>query len=378
MKKLSPILILVGAALIVALLMLLKPKPKEVTPERPPTRIEVLSAQPETLRLKVRSQGTVLPKIESELAVEVGGRIIEMAPNFRAGGSFSEGDVLFRIDPADYEAAAAARAADVATAKLTLAQEEALAEQAAADWEALGEGEPSDLTLRKPQLAQAKALIASAEAALKKAERDLERTEIKAPYDGLVLSKNVDLGQYVVANPGSPAARIYSTGLAEIRLPLTQEDADHIDSLTVGENTATLTSGTQEWTGSFTRFEATIDPSSRLIYAVAQVEDPFEQGMRRGLFVEAEIEGREYTDVYVIPRFALRGSSSVYVVTNEMTLVTREVDIVKTDVEQAIISGGLQPGEQVAASPIAFFVENMPVEIIGGSVDQTAINNTEE
>lgn len=364
MKRLAPIIILGSGAAIFALLMLLKPKPTEATPERPPTKIEVMEARAETVRITVRSQGTVLPKIESELAVEVTGRIIEMAPNFRAGGSFSEGDVLFRIDPADYEAAAAARAADLASAKLTLAQEKALSEQAAADWEALGEGEPSALTLRKPQLEQAKALIKSAEAALKKAKRDLERTEIKAPFDGLVLSKNVDLGQYVVANPGSPVARIYSTGLAEVRLPLTQEEANYLGTPTESGSPVWLIAGSHEWTGRFARFEATIDPASRLIYAVAEIEDPFEKGMRRGLFVEAEIEGAEYEDLYVLPRYALRGSNTVYVVTADRTLITREVEILKTDVEQAILSGGLEAGEKVATSPIAYFVENMPIEVI--------------
>lgn len=364
MKRFAPLIILAGASLIVALLLLLKPKPREVTPVRVPTKIEVLTAEPETIRLKVRSQGTVLPKIESELAAEVSGRVIEMAPNFHAGGSISTGDVLFRIDPADYEAAVAARAADLATAKLTLAQEEALAEQAAADWAALGEGDASDLTLRKPQLAQAKALIASAEAALKRAERDLERTEIKAPYDGLVLSRKVDLGQYVIANPGNAVARIYSTGLAEVRLPLTQAEADYLNAPEESAGKVRFYNGSREWIGRFTRFEASIDPASRLIYAVAEIEDPFAKGIRRGLFLEAEMESREYKDVFVLPRYALRGTNTVYVVTANKTLVTREVDIIKTDAEEAILSGGIATGEKVATSPIAFFVENMPVDII--------------
>jgi multidrug efflux pump subunit AcrA (membrane-fusion protein) len=101
-----------------------------------------------------------------------------------------------------------------------------------------------------------------------------------------------------------------------------------------------------------------------LIYAVAEVEAPFENGLRRGMFVKAEIEGRRLDSVYVLPRYALRGSNSVYLVTEANTLVTRSVDIVKTDAEQAILSGGVQPGDRVATSPIAYFVEKMPVEVI--------------
>jgi RND family efflux transporter MFP subunit len=276
--------------------------------------------------------------------------------------------MLFRIDPSDYEAAVAARAADLATAELSLAQEQALAEQAAADWEAMGEGEASGLTLRKPQLAQAQALIASAKAALKRAKRDLDRTEIRAPYDGLVLSKSVDLGQYAMANPANPVARIYATDTAEVRLPLAQREAEFLIEPSERESRVILQadgpSGRREWTARFVRFEATVDPASRLIYAVAELDTPFDKGLRRGMFVEASIEGRSLEGVYVLPRYALRGSESIYLVTPEDTLVTRPVDIVKTDAEQAILSGGLEPGDQVATSPIAYFVENMPVEVI--------------
>ncbi|MEM1222204.1 MAG: efflux RND transporter periplasmic adaptor subunit [Verrucomicrobiota bacterium] len=364
MKRFLPILILGVAAAIVAALIILKPEPEATLPEQSTASIEVLIAQPETVQLSVSSQGTVLPRIESDLAVEVSGRIIEMAPSFRPGGRFKADDVLFRIDPADYEAARATRAAELANAELGLAQEEALAEQAEADWAALGEGEPSDLTLRKPQLTQARALVASAEAALKKAERDLERTEIKAPYNGLVLTKNVDLGQYVTVNPASPAARVYSTESAEVRLPLAQREVFFLDDPEKIQSPVRLFSGDQEWAGRFTRFEATIDPTSRLIYAVVEIENPFEKGLRRGLFVEAEITGRSIDKAYVLPRYALRGSNTVYVVTDDQTLVTREVEILKTDRRQAVLSGGLEPGEQVTTSPIAYFVEGMPVEII--------------
>jgi RND family efflux transporter MFP subunit len=368
MKRLAPILILLAAIGITVVLYILRPEPEEIAPERPATKIEVITVQAQSVQLTVDSQGTVLPRIESELAVEVSGRIVAMAPDFRAGGRFEEGDMLFRVDPADYEAAVAARAADLATAKLNLSQEKALAEQALADWKAMGQGEPSELTLRKPQLAQAEARIESAQAALNRAKRDLRRTEVRAPYDGFVLSKSVDLGQYVVANPANPVARIYATDTAEVRLPLTQEEVDYLIDPEQRTSKVTLradsASGRQEWPARLVRFEATIDPASRLIYAVAEVEAPFEQGLRRGKFVKAEIEGRRLESVYVLPRYALRGSESIYLVSPQKTLVSRKVAVVKTDEQKAVLAGGLSPGDRVATSPIAYFVENMPVEII--------------
>jgi len=373
MKTLLPILILLAAGGITAALILLKPEAGETAPERPVTRVEVLEVRPEDVTLTLDSQGTVLPRTETALSVEVAGRIIEMADDFRAGGYFREGDLLFRIDPADYKAAASARAAELADAELALEREKALAEQAAADWEAMGEGEASPLTLRKPQLKQAKANVESAQAALAKAERDLERTEVRAPYDGRVLSKSVDLGQYVAANPADPVARIYATGTAEIRLPLTEREAGFIDMRTrelkpvrLYENTA---AAPLLRTGYLARLEATVDPASRLIYAVAAVDAPFEPkdgqpALRRGQFVQAEIRARTVHDAYVLPRHALRGTDTVYVLTDDNRLQTRTVDILKSNDETVILTGGLEPGEQIATSPIAYYVENMPVEVV--------------
>ncbi len=368
MKRIAPIFILLAAVGIAVVLYLLRPEPQEAAPERPLTQVEVITVEAESLQIEVTSQGTVLPRTETELAVEVNGRIIEISPNFRAGGRFQAADVLFQIDPADYEATVAARAAELATANLNLAQEEALAEQAAEDWAALGQGEPSPLTLRQPQLAQARANIASAEAALTQAERDLARTQVRAPYDGLVLSKSVDLGQYVMANPANAVARIFATDAAEVRLPLTLREADFLVDPAERPSRVKLHTGgpgsPREWEAQLVRFEATVDPASRLINAVAEIDAPFQQGLRRGMFVEAVIEGRTYDEVYVLPRYALRDNRSVYLVTPEDTLVTRQVEVLRTDTRRAILSGGLEPGVQVATSPIAFFVENMPVQII--------------
>ncbi len=402
MKTLLTLLILLGACIITILLFVFKPEANEVAPERPITNIEVIEVQPQTIQLTVKSQGTVLPRTESELSAEVSGRIIEVADNFRAGGTFRKGDMLLRIDPADYEAAAAAQAAELANAELALAQEEAQAEQAAADWAALGEGEASDLTLRKPQLAQAQARIESARANLKRAERNLARTQIQAPFDGRVLSTSADLGQYVSAAPAAPVARIYATDRAEIRLPVTTREAELLETKDRRQRFVRLqkTNATNSptWVARFVRMEATIDPNSRLLYAVAELEDPFApnkqnpEPLRRGQFMTAEIEGRTISDAYVLPRYALRGSDTVYVLTDAGTLKTRKVDIIQSDAQQVIVASnvssgnpeasnvgaslvktvadkpeaqqGLQPGNRVAISPIAYYIENMPVEVI--------------
>lgn len=368
MKKLLPILIVGVTAMLIVALTILSPEPEAVAPERPVTQVEVLLAELSSTTLNLRSQGTVLPEIETNLAVEVAGRIIEVAPSFRPGGRFAAGEWLFRIDPADYEAALAARRAELADAELALAQESALAEQAAADWATAGTGTPSDLVLRRPQLASAHARLASAEASVKKAERDLARTEVRAPYEGAVLSVQADLGQYVMANPADPVARIYATAAAEIRLPIRIEEVDFLIDPATAPSPVTLfrESGgdRRTWAATLVRFESTIEPQSRLLYAVARVNYPEQLGLRRGLFVTADISGRQIDDVFILPRYVLRGTDTVYIVTEEEQLISRTVEVLKTDATEVIISSGLAHGERIASSPIAYFAEGMPVAII--------------
>lgn len=374
MKIILPILFLACALSLAGIFYSLKPEAAETEVEQAITRVEVTLAQPETINLAVRSQGTVLPKTESTLSSEVTGRILYTSENFAAGASFRAGEILLKIDPADYKAALATRRAELANAELQLAQEEALAEQALADWESIGSGQPSALVLRKPQLKQASAQIESAKAALRKAERDLERTSIKAPFDGKVLQKSVDLGQIVSANPPTAVAQIYATDLAEIRLPITMRERRFLEDPTRSTKRVHLfTDGPEEpevRIGTLKRFEGSIDTSTRLLYAVAEVEDPFQTDAQtggapllRGLFVDAEIEGRSIDQAYSIPQYALRGSDTVYIYNPNGSLETRQVTVIKSDSQRAIITEGLQAGDQIVTSGIAYYVEGMPAEI---------------
>jgi RND family efflux transporter MFP subunit len=371
MKFILPILILLIAGSITVALVLFRPDAAQITPERPITSVEVIAVQPQSIQLTISSQGTLLPTVETDLIAEVSGRVIKVNDSFRIGNRFRKGDRLIKIDPADYEASAAKAVADLANAQLALAQEQAQFEQAAADWQALGDGEASDLTLRKPQLAQAKARVTSAKAQVKRAHRDLARSEIIAPYDGIVLSKEVDLGQFVTANPGKPLGRIYATGSAEVRLPITEKEATLLDKYSKRQRFVTLTQGTSghNLTAPLIRIEDNVDPSSRLLYVVARVPAPFDPkpnqpALRRGSFLQAEIEGRMLSDAYVLPRYALRGSDTVYIVNDSGRLETRRVRIIKSDAQEVIITAGLEPGERVATSPIAYSLENMIVEVI--------------
>lgn len=378
-KIILPVLLIGGSILVGRLLVAtLKPDPEREDPEQPVPGVEVITAERRTVPVAIKSQGTVQAETASQLTAEVAGRIISVSPNFEAGGFFEEGEVLVRIDPSDFEAALAQAESNLAQARVTLLEERARAAQALEDWQALGEGEPSPLTVREPQVKRAEAAVASAEAAVARAQRDLDRTIIRAPYEGRVREQIVDLGERV--NVGVPLASIYGTAAAEVRLPLELADFARLD-LDEGQISSphkdkprvhlTARFGGQTWTwqGYLERAEATIDERTRLAFVVARIDAPYEPDpdqpgrppLKVGLFVMAEVEGRPLENVFVVPRYALRGPDVLWIARENDTLERRTVTVVAQDATQAYLKGGLMPNERIIVSPLAAVVDGMPV-----------------
>ena len=278
---------LIGISIVAVAIMVSIAKGKQ--PERKDTanqaiRVDAIPAKIISLNFSVFSQGPVMPRTETTLVAEVAGQIVSVSSNFISGGFFREGEVLLQIDPSDYQTALLRAQAALAARKAQLADQQARSDQALKDWTNLGrEGDPSDLTLRIPQLAEAKAGVQAAEAELQEAERDLQRTRIKVPYDGLVRNKKVDVGQYVT--PGTPLGVTFAIDTAEIRLPLSNSDLAYLDlpSATRLDKAHRVpvklsadgarTSG--EWQSEIVRTEGVVDVSSRVLYAVAEVVDPY-------------------------------------------------------------------------------------------------------
>jgi RND family efflux transporter MFP subunit len=299
---------------------------------------------------------------------EVSGKVVSVSENFVAGGFFRQGEVLLHIDPSDYDTALKRAEANLASKQAQYAEQKARSDQALKDWSNLGRtGEPSDLTLRKPQLAEALAAVKSAEADLQKAQRDLERTAIKASYDGLVRSKQVDIGQYVA--PGTTLGVTFAIDIAEIRLPVAVADLQFLELPTATAsdsniNTPVILSAegtglSGQWQAEIVRTEGIIDQSSRVVYLVAQVIDPYavlgqsqQPELRMGTFVRADIEGIWLENVVSLPRIALREGNTVLVANAERELEIRSVDIVRSEPRTIYVSGGLKDGEQVIVTAI--------------------------
>ena len=285
---LLPVAIIVAAALGARTMVNLRPD----APTRPPMviipQVRVVEVELTEVTLTVKSQGTVEPRTQSQLVPEVSGRIIEVSPSFVAGGFFEAGDVLFKTDPHDYEQALVQRNAEVESARLHIAQEEAEAEVAQWGWDRVGTGQARSLTLREPQIASAKAELAAAKANLETAQRNLERTEVRAPFSGRVRQKNVDVGQFVTV--GAPVARSYAGDAAEVRLPLPNEDLAYLDlplnyrgeSGRIRGPAVTLRAEfagrIHEWQGRIVRTEGEIDPHTRMVHVVAEVQNPYGRG----------------------------------------------------------------------------------------------------
>lgn len=375
---------LIVLSIVVVIVMVAVAKGKR--PERKDTTaqavlVETIPAEMSSLNFTVNSQGPVEPRTQTTLVAEVTGQIVSVSDNFIAGGFFREGEVLLQIDPSDYETALLRAQAELAARRAQYSDQKARSDQALKDWTNLGrKGAPSDLVLRKPQLAEAQAAVQAAEAALQEAERDLQRTHIRVPYDGLVRSKGVDVGQYVAA--GTPLGVTFAIDTAEIRLPLSNSDLEYLDlpSATRLDQahripvrlTGESTNSDATWQAEIIRTEGVVDQSSRVIYAVAEVVDPYgvlghseQPELKMGSFVRAEIQGRRVENVVVLPRAVLRPDDTVLIANEERRLEVRPVTVARSEPRQVYISGGIRAGELVVTTSLDAPIPGIQLAIAG-------------
>ncbi|MFZ4767126.1 MAG: efflux RND transporter periplasmic adaptor subunit [Roseimicrobium sp.] len=339
-------------------------------------RVEGTRLKRTTFPVVVRSQGTVQPRTQTTLLPEVNAKVLEVNAHFRPGGFFEKDEVLLKLDPVDYETALVVAQAGVAQAEAVLAEEQAKAAQAWENWQALSRGgEPSALVLRKPQVTKAQADVAAAKAQVLKAQRDLDRTTIRAPFAGQVLEQMVDVGQLV--GSGTQMARIFAVDYVEIRLPLPEREMrflalpeayrgsrEPIETTAQVRLQAVAHGRATAWEGRIIRVEGAMDASTRQVVAVAQVNDPYAKRadgappLKLGQFVEAEIVGETLRDVFVIPRSAVRAGNEIILITSESRLRRLTVEPLVGDEKQIVISvhaaKSPKEGDVLCLTPIPF------------------------
>ncbi|MCH7548842.1 MAG: efflux RND transporter periplasmic adaptor subunit [Candidatus Krumholzibacteriota bacterium] len=327
-------------------------------------------------RYTVAAHGSVAPRTESVLVAQVAGQLLSSAPAFASGGFFEKGDMMVRIDPVDYELAVVAARGGVAQARVSAELERARAEVAQEEWDDLGDGTSPKLATRELHVEQADAALAAAEALLRQEHRNLQRTTIRAPYACRVREKLVDVGRYVT--PGTPIARVFAIDYVEIRLPIPDAELAYLDLPIdyrgerddrigpVVELSADFIGARREWTGRIVRVEGEIDPVTRMVNVVAQVDDPYARIDGRtvlpvGLFVAAEILGIEVENAVVLPRTSLRGTNTVFVIDKDNRLRFREVKVLRTTRDEIIVGAGLEPGERVCITTLEAVTDGMKV-----------------
>ena len=365
---------LILVALVGVVVVLVKTKPKAAREDSKPLLpvVDVWEVSKRTRQATIVSQGVVESVREVSLAAEVGGRVVTVSPQLLRGAKLREGEVLVEIEQADYLAELEGAKASLKEVELVLAQEEARKEQAMRDWKKLGRGEASDLMLRIPQLASAVARRDSALAAVARADRNVGRTIITAPFSGMVRMESIELG--AVLAPGSMVAEIYSTEELEVRLSLTLDDFAYLrreeDGTVRGEVRliGTIGSNRYEWPGEVVRVDGEINRETLSATVIVRIGEA-EEGpayLRRppvGLFVEAVVPGRDLEALAKIPRDALRGGKEILVIGEKNRLSIRTVRISRSDRSYVYVAEGVEDGEAVVTTRMSGAANEVEVQI---------------
>ena len=383
MKKLFktalPVIVLIAGIGIVQVLVAAKPAPEKKEETQRLVSLYVDEVRSDEVALTVETQGEVRPKTQIELVPQVSGRVVMISDNFQEGAEFNPDTVLVKIDDSDYRLAVVQAEARVAAAQTNVEEQLATQKIKEQQWATKGgNATPTPFALNVPQVKQARAQLRSAEAELEEARLNLARTEIRVPFHGRVRAREIGLGQFVTA--GSSLGRVFSVDTVEVRLPLTDTQLVELNlpmgfSAEAGAGPlvnfkATVGNQTYFWQGRIRRVNAAVDQDTRLIYATAEVEDPYGKAaaggmpMAVGLFVSAEIAGADRRSVYVMPRKALRNEDKVYVINSDSKLEIRTVTVLSTSEERVYVTSGVEPGDQVVTSTIPAAVDGMQVEAI--------------
>lgn len=378
---LMPIAIILFAIFVLILVAVLAPKPakKPVIIKAPLVEVQHIVRQ--DIRFTISSQGSVVPRTQTNLVSEVSGQITSVNAKFNVGGFFKKGEVLLTVDDISYQVALLQAQSRLDAAKAVLVEEKARKEQAEDEWLLTGKtlSAAPVLALRLPQLQKAKADVKAAEADVTDAEIKLTRTKIKAPYDAMLKEKQVEIGQYV--STGSTIAMIFAVDYAEIRLPIKQRDIEFLNLPKINQednNTSKvdifyqLMGAQHTWQSNLTRYEGEVDSRSRVHYVVAQVNDPYSvlstsehQELRIGTFVNANIAGKTVADIVAIPRDALHGANKLYLVDKENKLHIQEINVLRNDANFVYSHDSFADNYRLITTQMETPVEGMTLRIVG-------------
>lgn len=382
----APIVVLVLGAGGYALLHWAKPAPEEKTEDPRPVSVFVEPVEQADVDLLVSTSGEVRASTVVDVVAQVAGRVVSVSPEFVEGGMVEPGIPLITIEDTDYRLALSQARVRVAEAERGVQQ--ALADADVARKQLRDPENASPLALKEPHVAEAQARLIAARANLEQAHINLARTKIALPFKGRIMSKAVDVSQFVT--PGTLLGRAFSTDRVEVRIPLSDSQLASL-GLPIGyvvpedqeipvNISAEVAGREQHWRGRLIRLDAAIDPRTRMLYGIASVNSPYEDNVSQygmplavGLFVKVEIVGRRVANAYVIPREGLRAGNKVFLVNAEGRLEIRDVSVTHSSPGEAVISDGVAEGDRVIVSSIRNPIEGMALQAMPYTFDESAI-----
>ncbi|MBN2161457.1 MAG: efflux RND transporter periplasmic adaptor subunit [Pontiellaceae bacterium] len=339
------------------LLLKLKPQAKVVPPTERIVPVKIQELGSIATPVQLHAAGTVEAAKQIALQPEVSGRIYKTAEAFLPGGEFKAGEPMLWINPVDLEAALAQTRSTLAQAEYAYRQELGWQEVARHEWDLIEDHSTvteleKELTLRKPQLDQAKAQLDAARAAVAKAQLDLDRACIKAPFNCRIISRSVELGSQITTQ--TTLATLSGTDEYWVRATIPVEDLQWLE---IPGTTARIRLGkTSEKYVAAEVFalEPAIESNGRLARIVLRIPNPTTRTIPILIdsYVYADLEGRSVENVYAIPADALHQGSVVWLMNREDRLEIRPVSVLWRTRDQVFIGEGLADGEGLIITDI--------------------------
>ncbi|MFP4070774.1 MAG: efflux RND transporter periplasmic adaptor subunit [Desulfovibrionales bacterium] len=353
-----------------------KPVVEKKMPQPQTVFVEAIQAQKGPAQAMVSGMGTVVPSQQITLRARVSGTLIALSERFVPGGRIPQGEEILRLDPSDYEIEVAKSESELQKALADLEMEQGRQAVARQELELLQESSPgdytgTDLALRKPQLHQAEAQVAIARSELARARLNMNRTVLTAPFNALVVNRQVDFGAQVGTQ--DPLATLAATDeyWIEASVPV-----DRIGDLDLESESGSVEifsqTGSGQWSGRIMHSLGILDENSRLAKVLISVRNPLDAGsnpLMLGDYVRVAIQGRDLGEMFVLPRKALRRGDAVWIAA-EGRLEIRPVEIALRSGETVYVRSGLNPGELIILSNIAAPVPGMPLDVAESSGPQ--------
>ena len=384
MKQLILIIALIaGAVALGSYLIKTKPEPRKRVRQPTIPVVEITTPQLQTYIQRISSSGSVETNQSTNIISEVSGKVTSIDRVFQEGNYFKKGQQLLTVDNTNYKNAIIIAGAEISQRELEIKTEQNLADLAVREARILGNNRTlGEMASRRPQITAALASLEASRVRLQQARDDLSKTRIKTPYQGRVMSRAVNIGQYIT--PGTQLGQVYSTDYVEVRLPLSLTEYEQLNLPESYSNQKVDTSKLPEvsfsanfgvtkytWKGRVSRVSASMDARTRQISVIARIDDPFKKSstgappVKIGQFLEAEIIGSKLGNVYIIPASATRQNREVMLY-DEGSVRILPITVLATENDKLIVhADSIPPNSKLIITPMPSAKSGMTVRIAG-------------